>query len=110
MTIYDFIKEKELAYLEAQLVMMKGTYSEKDLKQLKDKIYDIKNEDKFVVLGYTDCLNEEVKSTEFTGSCNIVFNDAYIYNPDKNVISKIAPNQGYDLREGFKACINRKRV
>lgn len=110
MTIYDFIKEKELAYLEARLVMVKDTYSEKDLKQLKDKIYDIKNEDKFVVLGYTDCLNEEVKSTEFTGNYNIVFNDTYIYNHNKNVISKIAPNQGYDLREGFKSRISRKRA
>ena len=89
MTIYEFIKEKQLEFLNAKLKMLRDYQSEKDLQQIKDKIFDIEYEDKFEVLGYQECLKEKVKSTELMKGCNIIFNDKFIYNPIKNTITKI---------------------
>lgn len=101
-TIYEFIKAKQLEYLKAKLVALREEYSEKDLRQIKDQIFNIEYEDKFEVLGYQECLKEKVKSTELMKGCNIIFNDKFIYNPIKNTISKITPNEGNDLITGFK--------
>lgn len=101
-TIYEFIKIRQLEYLKAKLVVLREEYSEKDLRQIKDQIFNIECEDKFEVLGYQECLKEKVKSTELMKGCNIIFNDKFIYNPIKNTISKITPNEGNDLISGFK--------
>lgn len=101
-TIYEFIKIRQLEYLKAKLVTLREEYSEKDLRQIKDQIFDIEYEDKFEVLGNQECLNEKVKSTELMKGCNIIFNEQFIYNPIKNTITKITPNEGNNLITGFK--------
>ena len=101
-TIYEFIKAKQLEYLKAKLVALREEYSEKDLRQIKDQIFNIEYENKFEVLGYQEKKKKKVKSTELMKGCNIIFNDKFIYNAIKNTITKITPNEGNDLITGFK--------
>ena len=61
MTIYEFIKEMRISYLEA-----KSTITDSE-ETLNDE-----------VLGYTDCLNEEFKTSEFTND-GVILNNLYIY-------------------------------
>ena len=58
MTIYEFIKEMRISYLEAKSTI---TDSEETLN-----------------IEYTDCLNEELKTSEFT-------NDGVILNGKRNI-------------------------
>lgn len=51
MTIYDFIKEMRITYLEAKSTITGSTENRK----LKDEVF-----------GYTDYLNEELKTSEYT--------------------------------------------
>lgn len=109
MTIYEFIKEKQLEFLNAKLKMLRDYQSEKDLQQIKDKIFDIEYEDKFHIDGYQKCLSEKITSKEIVKS-NIIFNDMYKYNILKNVITKIIPNEEKDIAEVFKVRVFHKHV
>ena len=70
MTIYEFIKEMRISYLEA-----KSTITDSE-ETLNDE-----------VLGYTDCLNEELKTSEFTNN-GVILNNLYIYNISKNILCR----------------------
>lgn len=91
MKIYDFIKKKRLEFLKAKLNLLKNTYSEKDLQQLKDMIWDIEEENKFKILGDQECLNKEFMDYE-TINGSIIFDDVYSYNINKNTINKLVVN------------------
>lgn len=91
MKIYDFIKKKRLEFLKAKLNLLKSTYSEKDLQQLKDMIWDIEEENKFKILGDQECLNKEFIEYE-TINGSIIFDDVYTYNINKNTINKLVVN------------------
>lgn len=71
MTIYDFIKEMRISYLEAKSTITGST------EPLNDEI-----------LGCTDCLNEELKTSEFTND-GVILNNLYIYNISRNIIKNI---------------------
>jgi len=91
MKIYDFIKKKRLEFLKAKLNLLKNTYSEKDLQQLKDTIWDIEEENKFKILGDQECLNKEFMEYE-TINGSIIFDDVYSYNINTNTINKLVVN------------------
>lgn len=91
MKIYDFIKKKRLEFLKAKLNLLKNTYSEKDLQQLKDMIWDIEEENKFKILGDQECLNKEFMDYE-TINGSIIFDDVYTYNINTNTINKLVVN------------------
>lgn len=74
MTIYDFIKEMRISYLEAKSTI---TGSTEPLNALNGEI-----------LGCTDCLNEELKTSEFTND-GVILNNLYIYNISENIIKNI---------------------
>ena len=91
MKIYDFIKKKRLEFLKAKLNLLKNTYSEKDLQQLKDMIWDIEEENKLKILGDQECLNKEFMYYE-TINGSIIFDDVYTYNINTNTINKLVVN------------------
>ena len=77
MTIYDFIKEMRISYLEAKSTITDSTEPLNALNALNGEI-----------LGYTDCLNEELKTSEFTNE-GVILNNLYIYNISENIIKNI---------------------
>ena len=77
MTIYDFIKEMRISYLEAKLTITDSTEPLNALNALNGEI-----------LGCADCLNEELKTSEFTND-GVILNNLYIYNISENIIKNI---------------------
>ena len=80
MTIYDFIKEMRISYLEAKSTITGSTEPLNALNALNGEI-----------LGCTDCLNElneELKTSEFTNE-GVILNNLYIYNISENIIKNI---------------------
>ena len=71
MTIYDFIKEMRISYLEAKSSIAGST------EPLNDEI-----------LGCTDYLNEELKTSEYTNG-GVILNNLYIYDISENIIKNI---------------------
>lgn len=77
MTIYDFIKEMRISYLEAKSTITGSTEPLNALNALSGEI-----------LGCTDCLNEELKTSEFTND-GVILNNLYIYNISENIIKNV---------------------
>lgn len=94
MTIYEFIKQKYLIFLKAKLEILKKTKADKDLRQIKDEIWEIEDNNNFKVKGCQECLKDVIKEKEFEGN-SITFNNTYIYNILNNYISKIDANLDY---------------
>ena len=75
MTIYDFIKEMRITYLEAKLTITGST------EPLNDEVFE-------EVFEHTDYLNEELKTSEYTND-GVILNNLYIYDISENIIKNI---------------------
>ena len=75
MTIYDFIKEMRISYLDAKSTITGST------EPLNDEVF----EEVFV---HADYLNEELKTSEYTND-GVILNNLYIYDISENIIKNI---------------------
>ena len=75
MTIYDFIKEMRISYLDAKSTITGST------EPLNDEVFE-------EVFEHTDYLNEELKTSEYTND-GVILNNLYIYDISENIIKNI---------------------
>ena len=99
MKIKDAILDKQIAYYKALIKIDNDPV-------YRSRLFDLEEEHKLDITGYTDCLDEEVISHEIITSGNVVliyYNEKYVYNPVKNHISVIhEDNQLYDCTRNKK--------
>ena len=75
MTIYDFIKEMRISYLDAKSTITGST------EPLNDEVFE-------EVFEHADYLNEELKTSEYTNN-GVILNNLYIYDISENIIKNI---------------------
>lgn len=75
MTIYDFIKEMRISYLDAKSTTTGST------EPLNDEVFE-------EVFEHADYLNEELKTSEYTNG-GVILNNLYIYDISENIIKNI---------------------
>ena len=75
MTIYDFIKEMRISYLDAKSTITGST------EPLNDEVFE-------EVFEHADYLNEELKTSEYTND-GVILNNLYIYDISENIIKNI---------------------
>ena len=71
MTIYDFIKEMRISYLDAKSTIAGST------EPLNDEVFE-----------HADYLNEELKTSEYTNG-SVILNNLYIYDISGDIIKNI---------------------
>ena len=75
MTIYDFIKEMRISYLDVKSTITGST------EPLNDEVFE-------EVFEHADYLNEELKTSEYTND-GVILNNLYIYDISENIIKNI---------------------